>query len=205
VDGQDVCHVEKVYHLWPGTQGRVLGCYRADQIMVLEAEHSGYLRLPSRVLHRRVIALWGTECVILLDALNGKKPFVAERLFHFAPGDLRLCDAGWQWQGNERCWSLFTACSSPVAEQVVWGTETLPLGWLAEYRGHRVPIPVLVQRVEGVASYRFVSVFSAGQQSIRVGLERPESCTPWDWKVDLQSGCLAVRRGANTLEIGWWA
>jgi hypothetical protein len=173
--------------------------------MVLEAEHSGFLRIPSRVLHRRVIVLWEADCAIIVDVLTGKRPFVAQRFFHFAPGDLQMCDVGWQFQGNGRCWNLFTACSSPVGEQVICGSENPPLGWLAEDRGHRVPIPVLVQRVEGATFYRFVSVFTADKQSIQFRLERPESSARWVWKVDLQSGCLAGSRSKDTLEIGWWS
>lgn len=145
VNQQDISKVSDTFYLWPSTCGKIEGCYQNKEMVATEALHTSYMRLPSRVIHKRVVLLWKSKYLVILDELTGKGSFFVERMFHFAPGELIKTQNQWHWQTTERDWRMLNILTTGLNEEVVVGRESPPLGWYAEYRGIRIKSPTLRQ------------------------------------------------------------
>ncbi|MCX6143463.1 MAG: heparinase II/III family protein, partial [Ignavibacteriales bacterium] len=69
------------------TQPRVVRWSVDTNRCILEAEHSAYLAMPSRVVHRRQFELIHSPLsLIITDTLKGAGSHLIESFLHFAPG-----------------------------------------------------------------------------------------------------------------------
>lgn len=99
--------IAEFHGLWQVTEDRtrprVLRWETSSSQDILEAEHSGYLRLSPPVLHRRRFSLTKEPfCLEILDSFSGEAPTPAELYFHVHP-DLTvsaLDGTGWILQAS---------------------------------------------------------------------------------------------------------
>ncbi len=69
------------------TQPRILTWITGADRDVLEAEHSAYLSLPSRIIHRRKLDFQKSPFLLTIaDRLEGSGSHLIESFLHFAPG-----------------------------------------------------------------------------------------------------------------------
>lgn len=180
VNWRDISQVSETFHMWPHTCGRVVGCFQNELATAVEALHTSYRRLPGSVLHTRAVMLWQSKYLIILDELTGKGAFGVERMFHFAPGELKKIPDGWRWQKDNRVWTMVNVSTADLKEEVVVGREDPPLGWYAEYRGKRVESPTFKQEGNVVGALRCMTVLTpdgAGPLQVKINStsHQPES------------------------------
>jgi hypothetical protein len=176
VDQQDISQLTGRFHLWPHTSGIVTGCYENKELVAVEAQHSSYLRLSARVLHKRVVILFKAKYLVILDELTGSGHFFVERLFHFAPGILSNSKNQWHWQSNGRTWNMTNTSTAELKEEIVLGGEDTPLGWFAEYRGKRVESPTFIQSGSIANTLRCMTVIASdlvGHAQATIGQYEP--------------------------------
>lgn len=93
VDGTELADFSSLWAVRADeTKPRVLTWSTSPQKDILEAEHSAYMRLPSRITHRRRFELAKESfSLAITDRLEDTGSHIAESSFHFAPGvSLRL-------------------------------------------------------------------------------------------------------------------
>ena len=123
VNQQDISQISGRFYLWPHTQGKVIGCYQNTELLAIEAQHSSYMRLQTRVMHKRVVLIFGAKYVVIVDELTGTGSFFAERMFHFAPGEIRNIQDQWHWQANGRARNTLNGSTTKLQEEIVMGRD----------------------------------------------------------------------------------
>lgn len=88
VDGTELADFSTLWSVTADeTHPRVLTWSMGAESDVLEAEHYAYLRLPSRITHRRRFELFKAPFSFrIADTLSGSGSHAAESYLHFAPG-----------------------------------------------------------------------------------------------------------------------
>ena len=88
VDGRELADFTGMWSIRADeTQPRVIRSVVEGNRSVLEAEHSAYLSMPSRILHRRKFELDHSACALIItDTLKGTGSHLIESFLHFAPG-----------------------------------------------------------------------------------------------------------------------
>ena len=147
-----------------GAQAKPTGLFRFDGGFVLSAEHDGYARLPSPVIHRRGL-VWFTDrpfLFLVVDWLEGKGRHTVEAFFH--------ADEGWEAQPesqNQVIWCknqyrIVQAISAdePVNTSIHQGElEPEWQGWVAPALGKYRPAPTLVEECQSDLPLNIVNVF----------------------------------------------
>ncbi len=115
----------------------------------VDAEHDGYARLRSPVLHRRRLIHVRPNYWIVLDDLRGRGEHTFDFMYHFAPGT-GLFIAGEEQNGEVECrarlnqaglhMALFA--SAPVHAEALCGGIAPMQGWISTRYGDRRPAPV---------------------------------------------------------------
>lgn len=117
---------------------------------VIEAEHTGYNRLKSPVIHRR--ALWYTpqESVVLKDTFIGSGEHDFTIYFHFHP-DVTI-SPDHEWWRIERLRGKGILWIKPLDNyrfELAKGQTDAPLGWYSPAYGQKTPSPTLWCRRQG--------------------------------------------------------
>ena len=88
VDGTELADFSTLWAITTDeTRPRVLTWTTGDKSDLLEAEHYAYVRLPSRITHRRRFELQKNPFSLgITDALSGSGSHSIESYLHFAPG-----------------------------------------------------------------------------------------------------------------------
>ncbi len=205
VDQQDISQVSDKFYLWPHTCGKITGCHQNTELTAIEAQHSSYMRLPARVLHKRAVILFKTNYLIILDELTGKGQFFVERMFHFAPGMLSNSQSQWRWQSNGRMWEMTNASTTELKEEIVLGNEDPPLGWFAEYRGKRVEIPTFRQSGFVVNTLKCMTILTSndvGQVQATIGQSESYAMESKE-AVQFKIGILKIVPFENWYNFSW--
>jgi uncharacterized heparinase superfamily protein len=117
VDGQEINPFpQEPFRLIPADRPRVVRWRTGERCAYLRAEHVGYMRLPSGVIHRRSIFLnFLTGVFHIEDRLEGKSRHRFLASFHLAPASTVSQEGkGWTARGQDgRPILHFLWCSSP--------------------------------------------------------------------------------------------
>ena len=205
VDRQDISQVPDRFYLWPHTRGIVTGCYQNTELVAVEAQHSGYMRLPARVLHKRAVILFRAKYLVILDELTGNGRFFVERMFHFAPGILSNLQNQWHWQTNGRAWKMIHTSTVELKEEVILGGEKPPLGWFAEYRGKRVESPTLIQSGMVVNRLRCMTAMTSDlDEQVQATISSSSPCSGEIYNtLKFNVGCLKITPVESGCEFAW--
>lgn len=100
VDGVDQSEASGIFLWTKKACSKVLSWQETPEGGVLLAEHDGYTRLPSKVIHRRRLALSGNHLEVT-DELLGSDVHTVEWRLHFSPAckvnlSQNLCQVSWQ-------------------------------------------------------------------------------------------------------------
>jgi hypothetical protein len=146
IDGEDQTLLSGIFDAssfaCPTLRTVILG----DQLRLLDASHDGYLRLRSKVTHRRIILDLPHDGWLVIDSLTGQGQHKIEIPWHFHPQvstfvfgtECRAQEASgvglrMVWTGNV-----------PLDAQVYRGQENPPMGWVSFVAGRKEPADVLV-------------------------------------------------------------
>lgn len=142
VDGQEINRlggIERLWHIWDDARPRVRQWESDGRRDLLEAEHSGYTRLPEPVVHRRRILFDKQQVAwIVQDTLEGRGEHGMELFLHpgVTPAD-RSADLAVRLAGRDAdLWIV------PLQPPPGLALDTHP-GWISRGYGHREPAVVL--------------------------------------------------------------
>lgn len=202
VDGQNMCRLYGVYGLFPPLYASIDGCWCGRDWCAWIAHHTNYRRLSAKVLHARTVLLGGADIVIVLDYLQGKKPFQVEQMLHFAEGSLEKENGQiWLWTAGERQWRVSIACSEPAVVHVRCGDESPIRGWSGDYRGRPVPIPSLVCVAKGAHRFWLATALARSDMQLTLRLATHKEGEPL---VTVPGGVVTIGRATPfACEVSW--
>ncbi|GBC93344.1 hypothetical protein HRbin15_01834 [bacterium HR15] len=205
VDGHSMSQVQGVYTLYPALRASLDGCWHWREWSAWVAHHRNYQRLRARVLHWRTLLIGGTELLVVLDYLKGKRPFRVEQMFHFAGGRLeQVTESSWLWGDGNRQWRLWFACAAPASVQVFQGSETPLRGWSGEIRGQPRPIPTLVYQSHSSGQHHWI-VAALARPHLTITLDlQPASGRSNNPLLRVPGGIVKmIRENPTALRIEW--
>ena len=117
-----------------------------DGLVVAEADHDGYARLPDPVVHRREVHFVSKRYWVVVDDLRGSGEHRVEVRFQFAPMEVTVDPTLWVRARGRRGQALLVRSFAPVPVKIeVLEGELAPVqGWVSPDYGRRGPAPVLV-------------------------------------------------------------
>jgi hypothetical protein len=144
-------------------RARTITCEVGDQpAQTWTAEHDGYLRLTTPVVHRRSVTLESSRRELtVVDTFDTAGEVSLQLSWHLGPGvmvDLDGADAALTWQvGADRHQGTLV-----LPEGLAWTSHTAEIdpvrGWYSPRFGRRVPATSLVGQGTGSSSTRLVTV-----------------------------------------------
>jgi Heparinase II/III-like protein/Heparinase II/III N-terminus len=150
VDGLDQSEITGRFLWGSKAAARLLRLDSNREFVTIEAEHSGYDRLPDPVIHRRSVRFdRATGNVRLEDSFQCADRHAIELFFHMHEEAeiLRVVDGHAQvaWRG---CKITFSSSDSNCRWDVVTGSDNPILGWRSPRFNQKQPIPTLRIRAE---------------------------------------------------------
>jgi hypothetical protein len=158
VDGEDQAVPGSTFNWNTSYSSRMVRHFAFPGAEYAEAEHDGYLRLPSPVIHRRRVLHVDPHCWVIADDFRGEGAHSFETFFHFAPLanvtldprksltgiSLRLAD-------REHGLSFAFFASNAVQAEIIRGAKDPIQGWYSSAYGDTQPAPVLRATVNDAA------------------------------------------------------
>jgi len=122
----------------------------------VKGSHTGYLRLPNPVVHRRSIAFLKPDYWFLRDEFSGEGTHQIDRYFHFAPVDVD-CDFGqssvYTRGSKEGGLAIIGIEKEDVTVEIFQNGEAPEAGWLAPGYDKKVLAPVARYRTKAVLPF----------------------------------------------------
>ena len=142
----------------------------------IEGEHSGYCRLPQKIVHRRGVLYCQPHCWVIVDRFLGEGTHRFDLLYHFPPeaetslyqskGDSAETDLA--VRAGSAGLRLFLCGSTPPQAEIISGRNESIQGWVSHRYGSKEPSPTLQVSLESSAPAVVVSLllpFHADTQS----------------------------------------
>ena len=170
VDGRDqMLHFRKFKHLY-WTEAKRLAFEDGQDTRVVAGEHYGYVRHAGRCVHRRAVAMFGGDLVVVVDRIEGEGEH-ALRLHWLAGGfpfEARSREARVTLATPEGPYQVAVFVGDRVAEgSVVAGQEDPPRGWQSRYYGAKTPAPSLAVEARARLPFTWISVLGPGGVTLR--------------------------------------
>ena len=172
----------------------------------IEGEHSGYCRLPQKILHRRGVLYCRPHCWVIVDRFLGEGSHRFDLLYHFPPeAETSLCQSTGPQSEIEmvaRAGSaglrIFLCGSTPPQAEIIAGRYEVLQGWVSRRYGSKEPSPVLQVSLESPAPAVVLTLLLPFHANTPAAIDRNGSESYHLQQLDVQDG-LAI---AFTLECG---
>ncbi len=135
---QNITNIETPFIIGNDAKPRVLQFQSSSENDVVSAEHYGYRRLPSSVIHRRTVTFEKNERTwIIQDEFSGEGEHRFETSFHLAPGISAVVESG-----------MVRACDNVSGNSIVIagssaGTAELCPAYVSTNYGRRLPSTIV--------------------------------------------------------------
>jgi len=168
IDGEDQAVQGNTFGWESQYSSRVLRHFAFPDAEYIEAEHDGYLRLASPVIHRRRMLHVRPHCWVIADDFRGEGAHSFETLYHFGPLAAVAMDPGrsltsfsLRTADREHGVSLGFFASNAVHAELIQGARDPVQGWYSSAYGNVRPSPVLSVTVHDAVPSASITVLIA--------------------------------------------
>ena len=146
---------------WHGRpRARLRRTVATEQVVLAEADHTAYGRLPDPVVHRRRVLFVGTRYWVVVDEFEGTGEHRVDIQFQFAPLDVTVEPQGWiRARGRRGPGLLLRAfAAAPLTVERREGGQTPRGGWVSPAYGRHVPAPLVVHTAVATMPVRIATL-----------------------------------------------